>query len=327
MTITGAVKALAGQEGERRELAEGEARALVAAMLDGGISELELGALLALLERRRLTPSELLGSATALAQRSFRLRLPGGAALPVVFASYRGARTEPNLLPLLVLVLNRLGVPVLVHGMLDGAGGVAAAYIFRELGIMPCGSLARAQAQLDAGKPVFVPTAVLAPGLAQLLALKGRIGLSGFAVALAKVLAPFDGDALHVLAAEDDGERALLHEFASLKAARALLLEATEGEPFANPRRRPRMEYVAAGGSSVLFDAETAALRAGAALPGAIDAPSTAAWIRRVLAGELPLPLPLVNQLACCMFGSGYVDDMNQAKAIVAVETGSLAAA
>ncbi|MNC88628.1 hypothetical protein D3C83_44610 [compost metagenome] len=42
---------------------------------------------------------------------------------------------------------------------------------------------------------------------------------------------------------------------------------------------------------------------------------------------ETPLPLPLVNQIACCLFGAGHTDDMNQAKAVVAVEAGNLAAA
>ena len=47
------------------------------------------------------------------------------------------------------------------------------------------------------------------------------------------------------------------------------------------------------------------------------------AWIRRALAGDTPVPLPIVNQLATCLFAAGYTGDMNQAKAIVAVETGS----
>jgi hypothetical protein len=41
----------------------------------------------------------------------------------------------------------------------------------------------------------------------------------------------------------------------------------------------------------------------------------------------VPLPLPLVNQIACCLYGAGYTQDLNQAKAIAAVETGSLIAA
>jgi hypothetical protein len=39
-----------------------------------------------------------------------------------------------------------------------------------------------------------------------------------------------------------------------------------------------------------------------------------------VLAGDVMLPSPIANQLACCLHASGYADDFNQAKAIVAVE-------
>jgi hypothetical protein len=46
--------------------------------------------------------------------------------------------------------------------------------------------------------------------------------------------------------------------------------------------------------------------------------------MRLALAGEAPIPHPLVNQLACCLYACGYTDDMNQAKAIAAVEAGSL---
>ncbi|MCA3108287.1 MAG: DNA-binding protein YbiB, partial [Rhodocyclaceae bacterium] len=37
--------------------------------------------------------------------------------------------------------------------------------------------------------------------------------------------------------------------------------------------------------------------------------------------------MPLINQLACCLYATGYTSDMNQAKALVAVEAGSLVAA
>ena len=36
---------------------------------------------------------------------------------------------------------------------------------------------------------------------------------------------------------------------------------------------------------------------------------------------EIALPKPIANQLACCLLASGYTDDFNQAKAVVAVET------
>lgn len=327
MSLTQAIKLLSGEAAGERDLSEREAYALMSAMLDGGLGELELGALLALLERKPVTLAELLGYCAALAPRCSRLRPPPGPARPVLFACYHGMRSQPHLLPLVALVLQRLGVPVLVHGALDGAGGVAAAYVFRELGVLPCMSLAQAQSRIEEHKLAFVPTAVLTPGLAELLALKGRLGFGGFIQAIARMLVPFEAETLQVVGANAVMSSALLREYLAVSGSRALLLEGVEGEAFADPRRRPRLEYVTADECRVLFDAETVTLKHAAALPAAIDAQTVAAWIRRAMAGEVPLPLPLVNQIACCLYGAGYTDDMNQAKAIVAVETGSLAAA
>jgi len=328
MSLTQALKQLSGETAGTRELDEREACALLAEMLDGGMAELELGAVLALLEQRPLALAELLGYSGALALRCNRLQRPACAARAVVFSCYHGVREHPHLMPLVALTLQRLGVPVLVHGALDGGGGIAAAYVFRELGILPCAGLTLAQSRLDDDKLAFVPTAVLAPGLAELLAVKGRLGFGRFAQSLARLLMPFEpADALYVAAANRVTSGALLREFYAAGDWRALLFEGTEDEAFADPQRRPRLEYVAAGTCRVLFDAEPSALRNSAALPQTIDAHGTAAWIRRAIAGEVPLPLPLVNQIACCLYGAGYTDDMNQAKAIVAVETGGLAAA
>jgi hypothetical protein len=92
---------------------------------------------------------------------------------------------------------------------------------------------------------------------------EGRLDFGTLAPALARVLAPFESDALHVLAAHPVLGGALLRELA------------------------------ATGGLM--------------ALPTAVDAQSAAA-------GKVPLPLPLVNQITCCLYGAGYTDDMNQAK-------------
>ena len=328
MSLTQALKQLCGDNAGARDLGEREAHDLMSAMLDGGIGELELGAALALLEQKPVTLSELFGYVAALTARCSRLRAPTGPARPVIFSCYHGVRSHPHLLPLVALTLQRLRVPVLVHGALDGGGGVAAAYVFRELGVLPCASLTLAQSRIDEGQIAFVPAAVLAPGLAELLSLKGRLGFGGLMQALARLLAPFESEALHVVAPNSVLGSELLREFLVASGLVALLLEGTEGEAFADPQRRPLLEYVgAAGDRRVLFEAEGAALKQAATLPSEIDAHGTAAWIRRAMAGEVPLPLPLVNQVACCLYGAGYTDDMNQAKAIVAVETGSLAAA
>lgn len=326
MSLTQTLRRLCGEPDAASDLDEREADALLSAMLDGGLGELEVGALLALLERKPVTLAELTGYCAGLSQRCTRLRPLKDAPRPVVFSCYQGVRSHAHLLPLLALTLQRLGVPVLVHGALDGGGGVAAAYVFRELGVYPCASPTLAQSRLDESRLAFVPTAVLAPGLAEILALKGRLGFGGFVQALARLLAPFEAEALHVVAANRVTGSALLREFLVATGQRALLLDGTEEEAFADPQRRPCLEYVDAGECRVLFDAESCALRQPASMPQGADAQSAAAWIRRAMSGEVPLPLPLVNQIACCLYGAGYTDDMIQAKAIVAVETGSLAA-
>jgi anthranilate phosphoribosyltransferase len=327
MSVIHALKRLRGGE-EGSDLDEREACDALGAMLDGGINELELGAMLALLEVKPVALPELLGYSAALSPRCSRLRAPVGMARPVVFACYHGVRKLPHLLPLVALILQRLRVPVLVHGVFESGSGTAAAHVFRNLGVLPSSSLALAQLRLDDGEIAFVPTAALAPGLAQLLAWRGRLGFDGLTRSLARLLTPFGNDALHVVAPDAVLGRKLLREFLPESGCPALLLEGSEGEAFADPRRRPLIEYVEADGDCrILFEAESTALRQSATLPAASDAHGTAAWIRRALLGEIPLPLPLVNQLACCLYGAGRADDMSQAKAIVAVATGSLAAA
>lgn len=201
---------------------------------------------------------------------------------------------------------------------------MASVYVLRELGIFPSGTLAQAQSALCDDRIAFVPLAVLCPGLANLLALRNRLGVRNSAHVIAKLLDPFNGEGVVLASASTPIYLEKLGAFFSGTGMPALLLASTEGEPFANPRRRPRIEYFADGERSVLFEEEAAPAKPVAGLPASIDAHATADWIRLALAGEVPIPHPLVNQLACCLFVSGYTEDMNQAKAIAAVEAGSL---
>ena len=327
MSFAHYVKEIGGSATGGGDLSEHDAYQVFGAMLDGGVPELELGALLLALRVKSESLPELLGFDRALNARLFRLRVPAGRTKPVILPSYSGARDQPNLLPLLALLLQRFSVPVLVHGTLNGNGRVASAYILRELGIMPCANLAQTQDALDSGSVAFVPTAVLAPGLADLLSLRGRLGVRSSAHVMAKLIDPFEDGGLRVVSASHPPYIEKIREFLRATAAHAILLHSTEGEPFADPKRRPQIEYFDDGEMQVLFQAETGAPKSMPTLPAGIDAATTAAWIKRALAGEVPVPLPLVNQLACCLFAAGYTNDMNQSKAIVAVETGSLAVA
>jgi anthranilate phosphoribosyltransferase len=307
------------------DLPEGDAHDLFAAMLDGGASELEMGALLAALRMKGESPTELLGFYRAMSERVYALTLASSQPKPLVFATYGGARDEPNVLPLLALMLQRVGIPVLVHGTIEGGGRVASVYILRELGIMPCASLAQAQKAMNEDGLAFVPTAVLCPALAVVLALRSRLGFRNTGHMLAKLLNPFQEHCVRVASAEKSVQLARLEDLLLATGIEALLLKGTEGEPFANPRQRPRMLHFRNGVPQILFDEESAATRGAVSLPAAVDAVATAQWIRLALKGRVPVPHPLVNQFACCLFVSGYTEDMNQAKAIAAVEAGGLA--
>jgi anthranilate phosphoribosyltransferase len=297
-----------------------EAQQLYGAMLDGGVPDLELGAILIALRMKGESSEEMIGFLAAANERVHTLRGQHGAPRPVVIPSYNGARKSANLTPLLAMLLQRFGVPVVVHGLLEGYGRITSGHVFREFGIMPAGTRQQAQQALDERGLVFVPLPAVAPGLANLLALRARMGVRNSAHSLVKMLDPFRGDGVLLAAATHPAYMETMRDVLGTSQAHALLLRATEGEPFANPKRRPRIEHLHDGLCDVLFESEHDSLKVLPHLPEEADAATTAAWTRKVLDGQIPLPQPIGNQLAACLYACGYANDFNEAKAIVAVE-------
>ena len=312
-----------GAEGAR-DLSRDDAQQIYAAMLDGGVPDLEMGAIILGLRVKGESLDEMLGFLDATDERTHRLDMPHGRVRPVVLPTYNGSRKEANLTPLLALLLQRFGVPVVVHGLLEGYGRVTTAHIFRELGVMPVPSITQAQIALDEKGLAFLPLNALCPGIHNLLGLRSRMGVRNSAHSLVKLINPFHGEAVLVAPATHPEFLNLMRDVLQARGDRAVLLRGTEGEPFANPKRRPRLEFIRDGGVDILFEAEHESLRALPNLPEANDAASTAKWIRRILDKQVPLPKPLANQLACLLYASGYAEDFNQAKAIVAVEATGL---
>ncbi|MFZ2853277.1 MAG: DNA-binding protein YbiB [Rhodocyclaceae bacterium] len=310
-----------------RDLSVADAQQLYGAMLDGGVSDLELGAILIALRMKGESNDEMVGFLTAVGERVGGLHAPAGRIRPVVIPSYNGARKSPNLTPLLAMLLQRFGVPVVVHGLLEGYGRVTSGHIFRELGIQPCVSASAAQQAIDEQRVAFVPLSAIAGGLADLLAKRALLGVRNSAHSLVKMLDPFRGNGLILAAATHPAYMDMMREVFGRIGSHALLFRATEGEPFANPKRRPRIEHLHDGQCDVLFEAEHDSLKSLPQLPDDAEAKATATWMRMVLDGHSPLPAPLANQLACCLYACGYADDLNQAKAIVAVEGNGLAMA
>ena len=286
-----------------RPLDRAAARVLGAAMLANQVPPLELGAILIAYRIKGETLDELLGFMSAVDDATARLASPHEALRPVVLPSYNGARRIPNLTALLALLLRRYQIPVLVHGMVDDDehfGRITTAAVLWELGIEPAASIADAQVRLRREGIAYAPTPLLAPGLASLLALRRRLGVRSTAHTLAKLIDPFGGG-FRVVPVTHPDYVARMHDYLAHSHANALLMRGTEGEPFASPRRQPRLELFEDGVADVVFEVEGVAPPA---LPATTDAPTTAAWITSVLAGEVPIPEPIVNQLACCLRGA-----------------------
>ena len=105
-----------GAEGAR-DLSRDDAQQIYAAMLDGGVPDLEMGAIILGLRVKGESLDEMLGFLDATDERTHRLDMPHGRVRPVVLPTYNGSRKEANLTPLLALLLQRFGRTV-SHGML-----------------------------------------------------------------------------------------------------------------------------------------------------------------------------------------------------------------
>jgi anthranilate phosphoribosyltransferase len=311
---------LAAAIGTGAELSEQEAYDLFGAMLDGGVADLELGALLIALHVKRESLAELLGFARALDERTCKLHVPAGSGPPVLLPCYSGEGLQAAVVPLLALLLVRFRIPVLIHGELNSRARVPAAYVLRELGVMPCASAVAAQQELDAGRVAFVPTAVLAPGLAALLSLRDRLGIESSPQMMAKMLEPFGQESVRMIRAHGAACAEKVSDLLLATGATALLLNRAEPEARESTVRRPSIQFFQAGCSHILFDPENGHAATASSPAPVLDAARAAATVRAAIAGHVQIPLPVVNQLACCLFAAGYAADLNQAKAIVALK-------
>ena len=294
-----------------------DARNLAAALLDGGVPELETAALLIAFNQHDPGLDAWLGMHAALAERLPRFVTPATPYRTVVLPSYHGVRQRAHLTPLLALLLKSFGIPVLIHGVLDGGGGTAAAYVLRELGIMPCANVAQVNARLGSEGITFVPVALLSSGLASLLALRARLGVESIATRLAVVADVMGAASVRVTPALRDEELVGMAALLSALGGSALLLKGCEGEAFADPHLRPAIDFYHDGKCESICAAQAVSSRT-SELPS-IEASATGAWVRRVLEGRQNIPLPLRNQLAACLYAAAYTDDLNQARAITSI--------
>jgi anthranilate phosphoribosyltransferase len=298
MSIASYIKEIGrGKEGAR-SLDRAQAHDLMSQVLDGRVTDLEVGAFAIAMRIKGETVAELAGFLEAVHARC----IPLHAERPfVVLPSYNGARKLPNLTALLALLLAQEGVSVLVHGPRQDAGRVTTAEIFHDLGLPTARDAGEIRDAWSRREPVFIATESLCPPLSRLLDARRVIGLRNPGHTVAKLLAPCAaGEALRVVNYTHPEYGTLLGHFLGETGADAMLMRGTEGEPVADPRRTPRLDIYLAGQlrRELCSAAQEGVLTELPVLPRSNDAATTALYIQSVVSGEKPAPIPLIRQVS-----------------------------
>jgi anthranilate phosphoribosyltransferase len=297
MTYAPIIKEIGRGAKGARSLDATQAETLFGDILDGAVPELELGAIVISLRIKSESADELIGFKRAMDTRCMQIVVPAGPRC-VVLPTYNGARRQANLMPLVAQLLVREGVPVLIQGRHDFDARVSPFDLLAALDIRPANDAAAANDQLATTGLSCLRLEALLPGMATLLALRLRLGVRGSGHTMAKLLDPCLGRSVRVVAVTHPEYLERMHDFLVSDGGRAMLLRGTEGEVFANPRRRPEMQVFRDGIADIAWPAEGGGAPP---LPSVPDVPSVAenaALVRAMLAGDVPVPQPIRDQVA-----------------------------
>jgi anthranilate phosphoribosyltransferase len=298
-----------GKEGAR-SLTREQAADLLGQILDGGVSDLEVGAFCIAMRVKGESPLEMAGFLDAVHARLHAVQLDRPV---VVIPSYNGARKLPGLTTLLAGLLAREGAKhgfaVLVHGCTSEATRVGTEQVFRLVfdKSQSIAGIEYAQNATNSGvmtssfesrHPQFIATQALSPALHRLLQVRRTIGLRNPAHSLVKLMNPTNRrDALIISSYTHPEYLSSMTETLQLTQSHAMLLRGTEGESAADARRRPRMDGFVHGQPVALCEAQEGSLASLPDCPSSCDAEATAAYIRAVLGGEKNVPAPITAQV------------------------------
>ncbi|HWI11495.1 MAG TPA: DNA-binding protein YbiB [Burkholderiaceae bacterium] len=307
MAIASYIKEIGRGKDGARSLTETQAHDLMSQVLDGRVTDLEIGAFALAMRIKGESTAELAGFVRAAHERCIAIR---PARPTILLPSYNGARKLPNLTPLLALLLAQEGAQVLVHGPMLDAGRVGSAEIFRDLGLPFASNADEIENGWARREPVFIATHDLCPPLASLLQVRRVVGLRNSGHTVAKVLSPCSGAAsLRVVNHTHPEYATMLADFLAYTGGDAVLLRGTEGEPVADPRRAPRLDVFIEGRprADLSRAAHEGVLTELPVLPRGFDAATTAVYIQAVVSGEKPAPGPLTRQVECLMGALGAI--------------------
>ncbi len=289
-----------------RGLTQQDTYQVFSAMLARRVSDLELGALLLAWRIKGESVEELAGMLEA--AHASCCPLPaidtitsGTPVTPVVIPSYNGARKQPNLVPLLAMLLAREGVPVLVHGIIDFPNRITSAALFEALGITACSNAQQAGDRLAKAKLAFLPIQHLSPAIAALLEKRNILGVRNSAHTIVKMLQPIgnhtEHEAIRLVNYTHPEYLHTLTEYFSAYPANALLARGTEGEAVADARRMGKTLWMMDGQQHLMAEADAVPIRTLPELPSGLDIKASADYARDVLSGYQPVPKPIAQQV------------------------------
>ena len=291
MGIANYIKEIGRGKDGARPLQREQAADLLGQILDGAVSDLEIGAFCLAMRIKGETPQEMAGFLDAVHQRLSLI--PDSGTPVVVLPSYNGARKLPLLTPLLAQLLAREGLAVLIHGTPTESTRIFISEVLLAQQIQAQAAIT----SIASGSVAFVPTDVLCPALKRLLDVRRVVGLRNPAHSLVKIMNPCSGKSLVVSSYTHPEYAVSMAQTFELVRANALLLRGTEGEVVADARRMPQMEGFINGQRKLLQQAQAGTLSALPDLPKTTDAATTAAYIRSVLDGHKPVPEPIAAQV------------------------------
>ena len=291
MGISHYIKEIGRGKDGARPLTREQATDLLGQVLDGAVTDLEVGAFCLAMRIKGETPEEMAGFLAAVHSR---INLIPNVGTPVVvLPSYNGARKLPLLTPLLALLLAREGAAVLIHGTPTENSRIFVSEVLLALNI----PARAAPALIATGEIAFVTTEVLCPALKRLLDVRRVVGLRNPAHSLVKLMNPCAGKALVISSYTHPEYAVSMAQTFELTRTHAMLLRGTEGEVVADARRMPKMEAFINGQRHLLQEALAGTLSTLPDLPKTTDAASTAAYIQSVMAGLQPVPASIAVQV------------------------------
>jgi anthranilate phosphoribosyltransferase len=278
-----------GKDGARA-LTRAQAADLLGQVLDAQVTDLEIGGFCLAMRIKGETPEEMAGFLDAVHARLDTL--PEDPLQPtVVIPCYNGARKLPALAPLLALLLVQQGVRVCVHGTPTESGRTTSFDVLAALGHQPLTHSQQAPKGLN-----LVPTEVLSPALKKLLEVRRVVNLRNPAHSLVKLMNPCKGRSLIVSSYTHPEYAISMAQTFQLTQADAFLLRGTEGEPVADARRTPQMDFFHNGHMQTVQTTQAGALQNIPELP-ASNAEATASYIDDVLNQKREVPAPIALQV------------------------------